>query len=153
MITCFGDKTYCAGTQNKDETPTFTPKATEPFTFHCRVYGHPRPRRYWARVDGAPLPADVIDDNNGTLTIPRLRYPEDTGDYICLANNTWGADIKRVTLNVIRKNCILFKYVVCNSNTQSDTSVNVISYFLIHTAKDALMKPTVQTIFEAFPQR
>jgi hypothetical protein len=80
-----------------------TRKATESFTFHCRVYGHPRPRRYWARVDGKPLPADAIDDNNGTLTIPNLRYPEDTGEYKCVANNTWGEDIATAKLEVIRK--------------------------------------------------
>jgi hypothetical protein len=94
MITCFGDK---------DCKKEMTRKATESFTFHCRVYGHPRPRRYWARVDGKPLPTDAIDDKNGTLTIPNLRYPEDTGEYKCVANNTWGEDIATAKLEVIRK--------------------------------------------------
>ena len=94
MITCFGDKNC-----KKD----LVHKATESFTFHCRVYGHPRPRRFWERVDGKPLPNDVIDDNNGTLTIPSLRYPEDSGEYVCIANNTWGEDRSTATLDVIRK--------------------------------------------------
>jgi hypothetical protein len=91
---CFGDKNC---------KTKLTVKESESFTFHCRVHGHPRPRRYWARADGKPLPVDVIDDNNGTLTIPRLRYPEDSGDYICLANNSWGEDRETAKLEVIRK--------------------------------------------------
>ena len=108
MITCFGDETYCAGTSNKDEIPTFSARASESFTFHCRVSGNPRPRRYWDRLDGKSLPADAIDDNNGTLTIPRLRYPDDNGQYVCVANNVNGEDKKYVKLNVISKNCVVF---------------------------------------------
>ncbi|CAB3988599.1 Potassium voltage-gated channel subfamily F member 1, partial [Paramuricea clavata] len=94
MITCFGDKDC-----NKQLTHT----ATESFTFHCRVQGEPRPRRSFARVDGKSLPADAIDDNNGTLTIPRLRYPDDTGEYVCVANNKYGQDFATATLEVIPK--------------------------------------------------
>jgi hypothetical protein len=54
-------------------------------------------------VDGKKLPGDAIDDNNGTLTIPMLRYPEDSGTYMCVANNTWGEDNAQATLEVIRK--------------------------------------------------
>ena len=94
QITSFGDK---------DGKKHIVKKSTESFTFHCRVHGHPRPRRYYARVDKTPMPADAIDDNNGTLTIPRLRYPEDSGEYMCVANNTWGEDRSTAKLEVIRK--------------------------------------------------
>ncbi|XP_028409023.1 uncharacterized protein LOC114531609 [Dendronephthya gigantea] len=94
QITSFGDK---------DGKKDIVKKATESFTFHCRVHGHPRPRRYWGRVDQKPLPPDAIDDNNGTLLIPRLRYPEDSGEYMCVANNTWGEDRANAILKVIPK--------------------------------------------------
>lgn len=99
MITCFGDsqcKTQLEAT------------ADDKFTFHCRVYGHPRPKRYWARVDGSPLNPNAYDDNNGTLTITQLRYPADSGAYMCVANNTWGEDRKIATLEVIRKKLFAF---------------------------------------------
>lgn len=94
MITCFGDS-KCR--RQLEAT------ATEEFTFHCRTHGYPRPRRYWFRSDGRPLPSDAIDDNNGTLTIPRLRFPDDSGGYMCVANNTWGEDRTTATLEVKRK--------------------------------------------------
>jgi hypothetical protein len=107
MITCFGDKDC-----NKELTQT----ATESFTFHCRVQGQPRPRRSWARVDGKSLPVDAIDDHNGMLTIPRLRYPDDTGEYVCVANNKHGQDFATATLEVIRKTC---NYIVFNKQMSS----------------------------------
>lgn len=77
--------------------------AGESFSLYCRVDGYPHPKRSWAREDGEPLPADVIEENE-TLTIPSLRFPQDTGKYVCKAENVRGGDQKIATLRVTRKN-------------------------------------------------
>ena len=40
----------------------------------------------WTRQDGRPLPARIVDDGMGTLTI-RAAQPEDEGTYVCTGSD------------------------------------------------------------------
>ena len=40
----------------------------------------------WTRQDGRPLPARIVDDGMGTLTI-RSAEPEDAGTYVCTGSD------------------------------------------------------------------
>jgi len=54
----------------------------------------------WTRQDGRPLPARIVDDGMGTLTI-RAAQPDDEGTYVCTGSDfSYNVDTDTATLTV-----------------------------------------------------
>ena len=60
----------------------------------------------WTRQDGHHLPARVVDDGMGTLTI-RSAQPEDSGTYVCTGSDfSYNVDTDLAILTV-RGMCVM----------------------------------------------
>ena len=89
-------------------------------TITCEAIGYPPPTVVWSRTDGTLSDRVSVSDSvsvptgygnvtkvsvNLTIT-PALR--EDTGDYICSANNSIGDDERNVSITVQCKLLVIF---------------------------------------------
>ena len=96
-------------------------------TMHCEAIGYPPPTVIWSKIDGILSDRVSVSDSdrvstghgnvtraNVTLTI-NTASREDTGDYICFANNTIGSDSSNVSITVQCKlfaMCCVYKVVI-----------------------------------------
>ena len=96
-------------------------------TIHCEAIGYPPPTVIWSRTDGILSDRVSVSDSdraptghvnamsvNITLRI-NTASREDTGDYICFANNSIGSDSSNVSITVQCKlfvMCCVYKVVI-----------------------------------------
>ena len=96
---------------------------TKTTTIQCEAIGYPSPTIVWSRLDGnlsdRVLVSDSVSVPTGYGNVTRVSVNliitnairEDTGEYICSANNSIGDDYKNVTIIV---QCKLFvSFYVC----------------------------------------
>lgn len=65
----------------------------------CRVSGYPDPTITWSRHDRRPLSGRIIDDGQGSLSLTSVQL-DDSGEYICTAQNPAGSVSATSQLNV-----------------------------------------------------
>ena len=92
-------------------------------TITCEALGYPPPTVVWSRTNGSLSDRVSVSDNvsvptgygNVTRVIVNLTITnasrEDTGVYMCSANNSVGSDNKYISTNVINVHCKLCTYI------------------------------------------
>ena len=73
-------------------------------TLHCSIEGNPVPTVTWKRVDFqghfiSVLPNFVLQNNNRTIIFENVAL-DDTGIYVCIAENEYSRDEKCSTVNI-----------------------------------------------------
>ena len=68
-------------------------------TMPCHVSGNPAPEVKWFKVDNTNLPEGRTEIRNDSLVIKNI-YVEESGTYVCRAQNVYGAVEMRYPVTV-----------------------------------------------------
>uniref|UniRef100_A0A0N5A0L5 Contactin n=1 Tax=Parastrongyloides trichosuri TaxID=131310 RepID=A0A0N5A0L5_PARTI len=106
----------------------------------CFAYGFPTPIYKWSRIDGTPLPKQAKLLNYGRILKIENITMEDSGKYICTAENTLGTDFAEVYLSLKRPPIFLDKLYDVSSPT--NTTIELRCPLMVNKFQDYYEKDT-----------